>query len=815
MLIQLFMKSFTTYRTLFFLFLSTVTVYPGFALAHTSIDATNSFLSGTITDLKTGKPLAGAAIYLHEAKTGAVSDDKGFFKTPAVPAGKYLVEISFQGYTSILEVMNITDNPVKDFALKETFIENEAVTVTGVASATKVRQSAQPVSIVKRSDLLQTSSTNVIDALSRLVPGVSGLSTGPAVSKPVIRGLGYNRVVTVHDGVRQEGQQWGDEHGIEIDEYSIQKVEVLKGPASLFYGSDAMAGVVHLITNVPVEQGTIKGNILGTFIDNNGMYGGSANLAGHIKNGFNWNAYATSKSAGDYQNKYDGKVFNSRFFEKNFGGYIGINKSWGYSHLLVSSFNQKLGIVEGARDSATGKFLIYSETPYERIVKQNELDSRSLFTPYQHITHFKIASDNNFSLGKDRLAVNIGYQRNQRQEFGDPDAKYTPRLHFDLQTINYNLQYNLAEKTGWKTSLGVTGMYQQNRNLAENVLIPEYNQFDIGAFVYSKKTFNDLTVSGGLRVDTREVTGKTFMQNGTVKFSGFDKSFGNFSGSVGLGYSASEEVTLKLNVARGFRAPSVSELASNGAHEGTNRYEYGDNNLKTETSFQVDAGVEVNSQHFSLIVNAFYNNIQNYIFYSKLEAKRGGDSLVKVDGTDITAFKFKQAAATLVGFEIKFDLHPHPLDWLHFENSFSMVAGHFNQNFEGSNRLPFIPSARLQTELRADFNKAGEGFRKLYFKIEMDNVATQNRVFTAYNTETPTAGYTLFNIGTGTEVRSKGKPIFGINLSLNNITDVAYQNHLSRLKYTDVNNVTGRTGVYNMGRNLSLKVNVPLEFKVK
>ena len=229
----------------------------------------------------------------------------------------------------------------------------------------------------------------------------------------------------------------------------------------------------------------------------------------------------------------------------------------------------------------------------------------------------------------------------------------------------------------------------------------------------------------------------------------------------------------------------------------------------------MDAGLEVNTQHFGLILNAFYNNIQNYIFYSKLEGKNGSDSLVNVGGTNITAFKFRQAAATLVGFEVKFDLHPHPLDWLHFENSFSMVAGHFNQSFEGTNRLPFIPSARLQTELRSDFKKAAKNLKNLYFKIEMDNVATQNRVFTAYDTETPTNGYTIFNIGTGTEITSKGKILFSINLSLNNIADVAYQNHLSRLKYTDINNVTGRTGVFNMGRNLSLKINVPLEFKVK
>ena len=810
------MNFFTNYKEVLLLLLSGLMVTASYASFLPDVALANSFLSGKITDAKAGKPLAGAAIYLHEAKTGAVANGEGAYKTPIIPAGKYLVEISFQGYASILEVIDITGNTVKNFALKETFIENEAVTVTGVASATKVRQSAQPVSIIKRSDLLHTGSTNVIDALSKLVPGVSGLSTGPAISKPIIRGLGYNRVVIVHDGVRQEGQQWGDEHGIEIDEYSIQKIEVLKGPASLFYGSDAMAGVVHLITNTPVEQGTIKGNLLGTFIDNNGLYGGSGNLAGHLKNGFNWNVYGTSKSAADYQNKYDGKVFNSRFFEKNFGGYIGINKSWGYSHLLISNFNQKLGIVEGTRDAATGRFLIFSETPYERVATQSELDSRSLFTPYQHITHFKIASDNNISIGKDRLAINIGYQRNQRRELGNPDAPYTPGLHFNLQTVNYSLQYNLAEKTGWKTSLGATGMYQQNKNLAEKVLIPEYNQFDIGAFVYTKKTFNNnFTLSGGLRADTRNVTGKNLLENGTVKFAGFNKSFGNVSGSAGLSYNAGEAVTLKFNIARGYRAPSVSELASNGAHEGTNRYEYGDNNLKTETSFQVDAGLEVNTQHVSLIFNAFYNTIQNYIFYSKLKAKGGGDSLVNVSGTDINAFKFRQAAATLVGFEVKFDIHPHPLDWLHFENSFSMVAGHFNQRFEESNKLPFIPSPRFESELRADFKKAGI-LRNLYFKIDMDNISTQNRVFTAYNTETPTAGYTLFNIGSGTDITdSKGKTLFGIHLSLNNVTDVAYQNHLSRLKYADVNVVTGRSGVFNMGRNFSVKVNVPLEFTVK
>jgi iron complex outermembrane receptor protein len=773
-------------------------------------------MSGKITDANTGKPLPGAALYIHEARTGTVADENGNYKTPGLPAGRYLVEISYTGFTSQVFTIDITTNLSRNFALKETFAENENVTVTGVASATKIRESAQPVSIVKRSDLLQTSSTNIIDAISKIVPGVSGLSTGPAISKPVIRGLGYNRVVTVHDGVRQEGQQWGDEHGIEVDEYSIQKVEVLKGPASLLYGSDAMAGVVHLITNVPVEQGTMKGNITTAYNSNNGLSAGSGNLAGHLQNGLNWNVYGTSKSAGDYSNAYDGKVLNSRFFEKNFGGYIGINKSWGYSHLLVSSFNQKLGVVEGARDSATGKFLANPESPVAHIATPAELDSRDMTTPYQYVRHFKIASDNNFSLGRDRLLVNIGFQRNQRQEFGNPAAKYTPDLYFDLKTVNYSVQYNIAERNGWHTSFGVSGMYQQNRNKADEVLIPEYNQFDVGGFVYTRKNITpQLTFTGGLRFDNRSVTGKSYTDNGVVKFSAFDRSFSNLSGSAGLGYSVSDAVTLKFNLARGFRAPTVSELASNGAHEGTNRYEYGDTRLKSETSLQADAGIDVNTQHVSFSFNAFYNHISNYIFYSKLEAVRGGDSLVNVDGEDISAFKFRQATATLVGFEVKLDLHPHPLDWLHFENSFSMVAGHFGESFEGVNRLPFIPAPKFESELRTDFRKVGKGIRNLYVKLDMDRMFAQNRIFSAYDTETPTPGFTLFNIGAGTDIVQKGRTLFSIHLSLNNITDVSYQNHLSRLKYTDVNNVTGRTGVFNMGRNFNIKLNVPLFWKLK
>jgi iron complex outermembrane receptor protein len=775
-----------------------------------------STISGRITNKLNGQVLAGASIIIHEAKTGCVTDTAGFFVSPEIPSGKYLVEISFQGFATIIESIEINGKTTRNFEMNEMVVEHEEVTVTGVATATRTKLSSQPISILKRSDLFQSSSSNIIDAISKLVPGVASLGTGPAISKPVIRGLGYNRVVTVHDGVRQEGQQWGDEHGIEVDEYSIQKVELLKGPASLFYGSDAMAGVVHLITNVPVQKGIVSGNIMTTYNSNNGLFGTNGNIAGHLNSGFNWNAYGTYKNAGDYQNAYDGKVFNSRFNERNFGGYIGINKSWGYSHIIISNFNQHIGVIEGARDPITGQFLVNAETPLSHIATSDELNSRILNTPYQQVTHFKIASDNNFALGSDRMTINVGFQENRRREFGDVSQPTIPDLFFDLKTINYSVQYHIAEKNGWINSIGVTGMYQQNRNLAKDVLIPEYNLFDVGAFFYTKKTFNKLTLSGGARYDYRTLSGFKYIENGQTRFEDFKRNYSNISGSVGLSYSASESLTWKLNLARSYRAPSVSELASNGAHEGTNRYEYGEQNLKSETAFQADAGFEYNQEHLSFAVTAFYNNIQNYIFYSKLESVHGGDSLVNQGPwTSLTAFKFRQAVASLYGFEAKLDIHPHPLDWLHFENNFSLVAAHFNQSFEGTNKLPFVPSPRLLSVLRANFNKKNKQFRNSYLKLELDNVSAQNRVFTAYNTETATPGYTLLNMGAGTDIMHDGKTIFSISIGLNNLTDVAYQSHLSRLKYTEENAATGRMGVFNMGRNFSVKLNMPLSFKTK
>jgi iron complex outermembrane receptor protein len=765
----------------------------------------NSF-SGTVYQFETGKVLPGASVIITDLKTGANTNESGQFQIRNISMGQHLVEVSFVGFASQSIEISINGPTTHDFYLRKAVVENQEVVVTGISSAMQARRNPTPVAVVKRQDFLRTVSTNLIDALSNK-PGVTQLGTGPAISKPIIRGMGYNRVIVLNDGIRQEGQQWGDEHGIEIDDQSVQKVEILKGPASLLYGSDAMAGVINILTNVPVQEGTLKGTILSNYQTNNRLRSLHLDLAGN-KNGFNWNVYGSLKGAAAYRNKYDGPVFNSNFNEKNFGGYIGYNGNWGFSHLIISQFNQELGLIEGDRDS-TGAFVQQLPGGLTRKPGSEQFNSIRPDIPMQHIRHFKIASDNNFQLGKNKLTLNLGFQRNQRMEFGNPDDPSEKALYFDLRTATYSAIYHLQEKQGWKLAVGMNGQWQQNQNKGIEVLIPEYHLFDAGLFGYLQRTKGDFSFSGGLRVDNRHLNSQAYSENGEAKFEAFSKDFSNLSGSAGLSYQASKSTTLKFNLSRGFRAPSIPELASNGAHEGTNRYEYGNQQLRSETSWQADLGVEFNNEHVSASASFFLNSIRNYIYYAKLESVAGGDSLV--DGN--MAFRFNQRNAALAGFELEIDVHPHPLDWLHFENSISYVRGRFTDPIEQNNNIPFIPAAHWLTEFRADLLKKARGISNFSIRVQVDNTFRQFQVFDVYNTETRTPGYTLVNAGMSTDIQSKGETRATIYLNLMNIGDIAYQSHLSRLKYSAENPVTGRTGVYNMGRNLNLKLVIPLRAK--
>lgn len=782
-------------------------------------------LSGKVLDKATGLPLPGVSLYVPDLKSGTVSNDDGTFQLHDLPATKVVIQVSFTGYRSISEVIDLTGISNYDFLLEPAVAEIHEVVVTGLAQGTEKNRTPTPISTIPTLQLLQNGSSNIIDALSSQ-PGVAQISTGSGISKPVIRGLGYNRVVVVNDGIRQEGQQWGDEHGIEIDEFSVNKVEILKGPASLAYGSDAMAGVINMLSAPTLPRGSQKLNVLSNYQTNNGLIAYSANYAGNQK-GLIWDVRYSQKMAHAYQNRYDGYVFNSAFRERAMSGILGLNKSWGYSHLHLSSYFLEPGMVEGERDSVSGKFIkqtvLNDSTTGTAMADAKDLRSYRLQTPYQQIHHYKAVWNSSFIIGQGSIKSTIGFQQNHRQEYGDVLNPKQHGLYFLLNTLNYDLRYVLPEKKGFSVTIGLNGMRQVAQNKGSEFLIPEYTLLDIGGFFIAKKTYGKLDLSGGLRYDIRQQAGKDLYvdanevpsspsdPSAVQLFKGFNSSYQGYSGSIGAAYQFSEKIYAKLNISKGFRAPSIAEIGANGVHEGTLNYIIGVPTLKPESSIQIDQAIGLNSEHVNAELALFRNQIDNYVYLRKLNSLSGDDSVLN----GFPAFRYNSGQAVLTGGELSIDIHPHPLDWLHFENSFSMVNAVQTGQPDSMHYLPFTPSPRLSSELKVQQKKAGKRWANAYVKLGMDQYFAQNDVFSAYGTETATPAYRLWSMGMGVDYLRNKKTLCSIYISGSNLTDVAYQSHLNRLKYAPMNHQTGRSGVFNMGRNISIKVLIPIALRGK
>jgi iron complex outermembrane receptor protein len=788
-------------------------------------------LKGKITNEADKSALANTSIYIAELRLKTVSDGDGNYKIGNMPAGTFLIEINHVGFASLTKQVTINQTTTTDFSLVESRQQLNEIIVTGYASATEKQRTPVSVSVINQKDFQQSSATNIIDALSS-TPGVSQITNGPALSKPVIRGLGYNRVVVVNDGIRQEGQQWGDEFGIEIDEYSVNRVEIYKGPASLRYGSDAMAGVINMIAAPPVQAGTVQGNVLLNYQSNNGLYGTSFNLAGNNK-GIFWDVRYSNKLAHAYQNQNDGYVWNSGYTENSWKGTIGINRKWGYSQLTASSFDLQLGIIEGARDSASGKFITEVDTPDgpEPMIAPGDkyIEYNNFPIIHQRVQHHKFVWDNNITLGKGLLGIRLGYQENYRQEANDPGLGDVYNNYFFLRTTNYDIRYVFPERNKLEISVGANGMAQASQDRGTVFLVPEYNLFDIGFYGIAKKSFDKLTISGGLRFDSRILHGKDLYTdsssvrlNGPAaesihRFNAYNSDFSGISASVGATYDFSSNWYGKLNFARGFRAPNIAESGSNGIHDGTPFYEIGDSNLKPESSLQVDATIGYNATNVSFEVNTFVNNIDNYIFPVKLEGKNGKDSL-RYDPTisiidPAPTFKFVQGNAVLSGGEALISIHPQSAKWFSWINSFAMVSAIQKDQGDSTKYLPYTPPNKVRSEIKLGLLNNGSVLKNSYFKISVDHFFEQNKVYYRFGNETITPGYSLINLGVGTDFYAKEKQICSLFIYCSNLGDVAYQSNMSRLKYTDVNNVTGRAGVYNMGRNLSVKLIFPVQFK--
>ena len=394
-------------------------------------------LSGKITDFDTQEPVKNASVYLVDLKKSTVSDQNGNYAFQNLKSGKYFVEITGDNYTSLLVSIEVSQDAVSDFTLQKSAKEIDEVVVTAVTRASELKKIPVVIKSVDKNIINQNASTNLIDGLKN-IPGVNQITSGTAISKPVIRGLGYNRVITLVDGIKQEGQQWGGEHGIEIDEFSVGKVEIVKGPGSLMYGSDGIAGVLNFISPKVAANGKIENQLITNYQTNNNLIATSFSNKGN-KNGFVWEGRLTNKLAGNYENKYDGKVLNSGFKEFDGNLMLGINKNWGHSYFNVSSYNTTLNIVEGERD-ADGKFTFINNNGDVVTATDEDYKGYKVGFPHQEINHLRLTSNNYFLLKNGTINADFAFQNNKRKEFADATNPDEKELFFDLNTFNYNVR---------------------------------------------------------------------------------------------------------------------------------------------------------------------------------------------------------------------------------------------------------------------------------------------------------------------------------------------------------------------------------------
>ncbi|RAJ75407.1 iron complex outermembrane receptor protein [Chitinophaga dinghuensis] len=796
-----------------------------------------STLKGRVT--ADGKPLQFATVAIPALHAGTLTDASGSFSLVVKP-GTHDIVISMMGYQSRSIRHTIKENvhTLGEITLEEDLSKLNEVVVTGVSRNTVVRRNPVPIAVLGRKEMNMQVSSNLVDAIVKGVPGISAVTTGPNISKPFIRGLGYNRVLTLFDGLRQEGQQWGDEHGIEIDQYGVSRAEVVKGPASLTYGSDALAGVINIIPEIPNgPQGKLKGNFLTDYQTNNGLIGSSLGLS-LVQNDWKYTLRGSIRTAHNYRNPVDGYVYGTAFREYNLSGLAHVDKKWGYSQFGATLYDNTQEIPDGSRDSLTRKFTRQVKEGDEDdirdrpIVPESALKTYTINPLHQHIQHYRLYNRSMLHLGGGELTGTIGFQQSIRREYNHPVYPSQPGLYVVLNTLNYDLRYNLPTLGGVETAVGVNGMYQQNKSQDATAFpIPDYQLFDIGGFFFARKSFGKLDVSGGLRYDHRHIrwndfyvatdphTGMDYHAQDTtgasLQFPAFRHNYTGVSGSLGLTYNISERVLLKGNIARGYRAPNITEIGSNGLDPGAHIVYLGNRNFKPEFSLQEDIGFLAYLPDMDISVELFNNNIQNYIYQARLYDENG-NPVVIVPGN--VTYSYQQSRARLYGAEVSLNLHPRRWSWFNWNNSIAYTEG-LNKNKaltdlhgETARYLPFIPPMHIRSDIKLSAAKTWKCFSKAFVRGGVDVFAAQSHFYGVDDTETYTAGYTLVNVGAGTTiVNRKAKPLFELLVQADNLFDKAYQASMNRLKYFEYYSASpnGRLGIYNMGRNVSMKVIVP------
>lgn len=731
-------------------------------------------INGRVVDKSTNSPLPGVSVFIAELNRGVVTDLDGNFKLSELPDRNITLKFSFVGYSTIIQSIKAgSSSRALVIQLEEAFTNIDEVVVSGAYVMSK---ESSPISIEKVDlvDILKMPSPSLMTALTR-TPGVNEISLGPGISKPVIRGLSFSRVLSVYQGGRFENQQWGADHGLGLTETGIGNVELIKGPASIIYGSGAMAGVVNLIEDKDAIKGDVEGYLNLRGYSNNLGLRSEVGVKGASENGFVWSMNGAAESHADYKDGDGRTMGNTRFNTQNFKGGVGLQKKWGETRLRYTYLKQKLGILD--------------ETDIEGLATYR--GDRSTQVPFQNVTDHFISSETNVFLGEDKIKATVGIHKNLREEIETGEGFVD--LGLNQTNIMYDVKYHKSLNPSLEAIFGVQGFYLQSINYddALEFLIPDAKKDDRSIYGLLNYNKDKWVFQGGIRYDYRKVNVDAssphfvdfeFILPGEPENRQLERTFDGVTSSAGSTFRPNSNWRFRLNVAQGFRAPDLGELFSNGVHPGTRRFEKGNADFQREQNIQTDFGVRYRTKNFSISGEVFYNNIKNYIFFAPTGEME----------EDLEIWSFEQADARLYGGELEFDFHPTSAKWFYASTSYSMVIGQRTQDWT---YLPYIPAYRWNQSV--DFRAKDIGIiQKPYFSVLGSLVFNQEKPAPL---EEATPGYFLLGMNVGGNLKV-GNTLLDVYVSGTNILNKTYLDHLSLFR---------PFGVNQMGRNVALNVRIP------
>jgi len=722
-------------------------------------------VNGIVSDTDTGQPIPGATIQIN-TRSGVTSNE-GAFIIDSVCEEKVLVTVRAMGYDSFQKQVRIRQSQRLNISLHTQDIKLNEVEITGHRSPVPTSNAATTIS---GADLDRTRGGNLAEAMKN-ISGVNMLQTGSTIAKPVIQGLHSNRILTLNNGIRQEGQQWGSEHAPEIDPFIARQITVIKGAEAIRYGAEAIGGVVLVEPPSLPHSSEIKAELNLTGASNGRAGTVSGMITGGLAKlpGFGWRIQGTAKQAGNLKSA-DYYLENSGMKETNFSAAAGYNTEHLETEIYYSHFQTELGIFKGSHFGNLND--LQDRIAYGRPLFDGSF-TYNLEAPLQKVSHDLLKLKSHFHL-PNGASVNAiyGFQYNNRQEYDLRRVlNATPSLNLKLSSHTLDLNLENMSQSGLKTIFGINGLMQVNNNVPGTgitPMIPNYDSYGAGAYGLAKLFKRNYELELGARYDYRNLDALGYNREGSLY--GNEHNFHNVSVSAGGVLHLNNHFHLRSNLGTAWRPPVVSELYSDGLHHGTGSYERGDASLKSERALKWINSLEFYSGKFSLNADAYLNYIYDYIYLSP-----GDTYFENIRGT-FPVYNYHQTNARFMGLDLTTSYQVLP--FAKYELKGSLVRA---KDIRNNLYLPWIPSDRIDNSITFNLPNVGK-LSDSYLQIQHQYVAEQTRYDEGSDFTAPPPAYHLFNLDAGFQVKT-GKNKLSVNLSVNNLTNKLYKEYMNRFRY--------------------------------